>query len=73
MGSITNSQAREIPIKLDFLANGNYTADIYADAPNVAQNPNHLAQQTRTVSKTDAVVLKLASGGGQIIRLRGQN
>jgi alpha-glucosidase len=73
IGSITNSKAREIPIKLDFLADGNYTADSYADAPDVAQNPNHLTQQTRTVSKTDAVMLKLAAGGGQVIRLRKQN
>lgn len=72
MGSITNSKTREIPIKLNFLSDGSYTADVYADAPDVAQNPNHLVQQTRTVSKTDAVMLKLAAGGGQVIRLRKQ-
>ena len=70
IGSITNSKAREIPIKLNFLSDGVYTAEVYADAPDVAQNPNHLTQQTRTVSKTDAVMLKLAAGGGQVIRLR---
>lgn len=72
VGSITNSKTREIPIKLNFLSDGSYTADVYADAPDVAQNPNHLVQQTRTVSKTDAVMLKLAAGGGQVIRLRKQ-
>ncbi len=72
VGSITNSKAREIPIKLDFLSDGNYRADVYADAPDVAQNPNHLVQQTRTVSKADAVMLKLAAGGGQVIRLQKQ-
>ncbi len=73
IGSITNSKAREIPIKMGFLSDGNYTADVYADTSDVAQKPNHLTQQTRTVSKTDAVMLKLAAGGGQVIRLRKQN
>ncbi|WP_020605575.1 glycoside hydrolase family 97 protein [Spirosoma spitsbergense] len=73
VGSITNSKAREIPVKMDFLSDGVYTAEVYADAPDVAQNPNHLTQQTRTVRKTDAVMLKLAAGGGQVIRLRKQN
>lgn len=70
VGSITNSTARELSVKLDFLPEGTYTAELYADAPDVAQNPNHLTQQTRTVSRTDTLTLKLASGGGQVMRLR---
>jgi alpha-glucosidase len=55
---------------LDFLPEGQYTADLYADAPDVDQNPNHLIQQTRTVTRTDVLTLKLAAGGGQVMRLR---
>ena len=72
VGSITNSKAREIPIKLDFLSEGTYTAEIYADAPDVARNPNNLTKQTRTVRNTDEVLLKLAAGGGQTMRIRRQ-
>lgn len=72
VGSITNSSAREIALKLDFLPEGQYTADLYADAPDVDQNPNHLTQQTRTVSRTDVLTLRLAAGGGQVMRLRRQ-
>lgn len=72
VGSITNSMAREVTIKLDFLPEGTYTADLYADAPDVDQNPNHLTQRTRTVSRADVLTVKLASGGGQVMRLRRQ-
>ena len=72
VGSLTNSTARELPVKLDFLLEGTYTAEIYADAPDVAQNPNHLTRQTQTVSRLDVLTLKLAPGGGQVMRLRKQ-
>ena len=70
VGSITDSSAREITLKLDFLPEGQYTADLYADAPDVDQNPNHLTRQTRTVTRADVLTLKLAPGGGQVMRLR---
>ena len=70
IGSLTNSTARDVPVTLDFLTEGaTYTAEIYADAPNVAQNPNHLVKETRTLTRTDKLVLKLAAGGGQVMRL----
>lgn len=72
VGSITNSTARDLSVKLDFLPAGSYTADIYTDAPDVAQNPNHLTRQTRTVTRNDVLMLRLAAGGGQVICLRKQ-
>lgn len=70
IGSITNSRARQLNVKLDFLPEGTYQADLYADAPDVAENPNHLVQETRTVNRNDVITLNLAGGGGQAIRLR---
>jgi alpha-glucosidase len=72
IGSITNSTARTITVNLDFLPEGNYKADFYADAPDVAQNPNHLTQQSRMVSRNDVLTLKLAAGSGHVMRLRKQ-
>ena len=70
IGSLTNSTARDVPVTLDFLTEGaTYTAEIYADAPNVAQNPNHLVKETTMLSRTDKLVLRLAAGGGQVMRL----
>ena len=72
VGSITNGTGREIQFKLDFLPEGTYTADLYLDAPDVSQYPNHLTQQTRTVNRADVLTLKLAAGGGHVMRLRKQ-
>lgn len=72
VGTITNSVARTIAIPLTFLAEGTYTADLYTDAPDVAENPNHLTRESRTVGRTDVLTLSLAAGGGQVMRLRRQ-
>ena len=34
-------------IPLNFLSDGNYTAEIYTDANDVNENPNHLNKQTK--------------------------
>lgn len=70
VGTINNSTARTISVSLAFLPEGRYEATLYADAPDVVQQPNHLVQQTRMVSRTDTLQLQLASGGGHAMRLR---
>ncbi|MBC7920166.1 MAG: glycoside hydrolase family 97 protein [Ferruginibacter sp.] len=70
VGTITNWTAREVPIRLDFLPDGAYSAELYADAPDADQHPNHLTQQTRTVRRADTLTVQLAAGGGQVMRLR---
>jgi alpha-glucosidase len=69
VGSLNNSEARTIEVSLDFLSPGNYTAEIYTDAPDVAENPNHLNKDTKIVSEDDVLTLKLGAGGGQVTRL----
>lgn len=69
IGTITDSTAREIPIKLDFLPVGKYMAEIYSDADDSNENANHLAKQTKIVDKTTILKLVLTSGGGNIIVL----
>ena len=66
VGTITNGTTRQLDISLDFLPEGTYTADVYADAPDAATNPNHLVQETRQVRRGDVIRLNLAAGGGQI-------
>lgn len=70
VGTITNSRPREIQIPLGFLAKGKYTADLYADASDSDQSPNHLSKQTRSVNSGDVISIKIAPGGGQVMRLR---
>jgi alpha-glucosidase len=35
----------------------------------VGENPNHLAKEIRTVNNSDVITVKLAAGGGQVMRL----
>ena len=69
VGSLNNSKSRTIKVSLNFLPPGNYTAELYTDAADAAKNPNHLTKQTQTVSSKDILTLKLAAGGGQVMRL----
>jgi alpha-glucosidase len=70
VGTITNHNAREISVPLNFLDDGDYIADIYSDAGDVTENPNHLEKKTIPVTKKDVIKLNIASGGGQVMRIR---
>lgn len=69
VGTINNSTARELRLPLDFLGEGEYTAEIYTDAPDVASNPNHLVKEVRKVDRTTVIELPLAPEGGSVIRI----
>ncbi|HEY6975829.1 MAG TPA: glycoside hydrolase family 97 protein [Chitinophagaceae bacterium] len=72
IGTITNNTARQLSIPLDFLSGGNYAAEIYTDARDANENPNHLIKQTRIVTKQDIIEASLAAGGGEVMHLRKQ-
>lgn len=69
VGSINSTKARTVKVPLDFLPAGNYKAELYSDAADAAQNPDHLTKQIKTVSKADVITVNLAAGGGQVMRL----
>jgi alpha-glucosidase len=69
IGTINNSKARTVIIPLNFLPPGNYHAEIYSDAPDVAENPNHLLLQNRNFSPSDSLTINLPDGGGQVVVL----
>ena len=70
VGAITNHEARQLTITADFLREGGYDVDIYTDAPDARQNPNHLTKQTRAVNNKDKISIELASGGGMVMHVR---
>ena len=70
VGTINGSQARRLPLKLDFLPPGEYEATLFADAPDAATHPNHLTRQTRRLRPGDTINMELAAGGGQVMLLR---
>lgn len=70
IGSINNSEARQITVSLEFLPAGKYRATIYTDAPDAAMNPDHLSKDERIVSTNDKLSINLAAGGGSVIHIR---
>lgn len=71
LGVATDEDARELDVKLDFLdPDCEYTAQIYADAPDAdwESNPTAYTVTEQTVSTADTLHLNLAAGGGTAIR-----
>ena len=69
IGTITNNSARNVNLNLSFLPAGKYTAEIYSDAADAADNANHLTKQIKKVDRSTKLKLVLAPGGGNVIVL----
>lgn len=67
VGSITNWDPRTVQVPLSFLAEGKYTAEIYADAPDAGTQPTHTAFTTQAVDRNTVLTVKMVSGGGNAI------
>ena len=64
IGSITNSEAREIEIKLDFLPAGNFKLISFTDTSETTRDAE-IAKRTETsVKKGDVVKMNMVPGGG---------
>ena len=73
LGSITDEDARQQPLKLDFLTPGRrYEAIIYADGPGASWNKNPTAYRItrQVVTSTSALTLRLAPGGGAAVSFK---
>jgi hypothetical protein len=72
VGSITDENAREVTINLDFLSpNKKYKAILYTDGENAHWNDNPLdiTIEEKEVDNTTTLTLQLAAGGGAAISL----
>jgi alpha-glucosidase len=69
IGSLANNTAHDLKTSLSFLPSGNYTAEIYGDAPDADTDPNHLTKLVKQVTNRDVIDTKLVAGGGQVIRI----
>ena len=67
IGSINNSEEREISIPLDFLPQGNYEATVYSDTASAKTNPNQLTREVKDVNNGTTLKVKMAGGGGHAI------
>ncbi len=64
VGSLTDSDARDIKLPLSFLGDGKYVAEIYADARDAAEEPTHTVLTKQTVDRTTVLDVHMVSGGG---------
>jgi len=70
IGSIAGRNAVELDLPLEFLEPGNYTAEIYADAPDAADHPMNTVVEQKKVMRTGKLHLKMAPGGGAAVRIK---
>lgn len=68
LGAGTNDEPRTLTQKLGFLKSGmTYTATIYADTPDSAENPENYRIEKRTVTSADMLEIAMTARGGQAV------
>ena len=74
IGGVTNESSRRVHIRLDFLPDGVYSADLYCDSDDAhyRENPFGINISHRKVGNNDTLDLYLAPGGGFAIKLAKQ-
>jgi alpha-glucosidase len=73
IGSITNEKKRDLDLALNFLTkNKTYVAEIYRDAADANWKTNPIAYkiEKQLVTRDSILLLHLAPGGGEAIRMK---
>ena len=66
--AITNKDARDYTLDTAFLGEGEWKAEIFRDAPACDETPEKYVRETKVVKAGDKLALRMASGGGFIVR-----
>ncbi|MAT73161.1 MAG: hypothetical protein CMJ58_27055 [Planctomycetaceae bacterium] len=66
VGAMTDWQARELEIPLEFLPEGEFQLQVWRDGANADRNGEDFAIETQIVKRGDTVSLKLAPAGGWV-------
>jgi len=69
LGSMTNWEARELEVPLDFLGSGQYEAQVFADGADAEKVATSLSVNKQRISSGDKLSLHLAPGGGAAVIL----
>ena len=64
VAAMTDWTARDLTISLDFIGEGQHTADIFADGVNAHKEATDYKHTQQTVSSKDRLAVHLSSGGG---------
>ena len=68
VGALTDWSPRELEIATNFLPEGKYRAEIYADGINADQYGIDYTRTVRDVTTADKLKIKLAPGGGWVAK-----
>jgi alpha-glucosidase len=63
-GAMTDWTARELNMKLDFLGEGTYNAELFMDGVNADRIGSDYQKLTRQVTRNDQIKVSMAPGGG---------
>jgi alpha-glucosidase len=70
VGSITNTQARQLPLSFGFLPEDKkYLAYLYEDGGEAVATRTHVAVRTGIVDTNSRLTINLRPGGGQAVRI----
>lgn len=69
IGAITDKNAQNFKIDLDFLDEGQYEATVFADSVNCDKDPNSYTKKVLAVKKGDTLKLNLAKFGGAAVKI----
>ncbi|WP_297089055.1 glycoside hydrolase family 97 protein [uncultured Draconibacterium sp.] len=64
VGAMTDWDARELELNMDFLGEGAYTIKVWKDGLNADKHASDFAQETLEVTSSSTVKVKMAPGGG---------
>lgn len=64
LGAMTNSEARTLTVKLDFLSDGNYEIKLWKDGVNAVRNAKDFSTEKKTVDKQTELSIEMVAGGG---------
>ena len=69
LGAMTDWEAREFDVKLSFLGEGEYSAEIFSDGINADRYAQDYKKTELTVSNNDTLKIQMAPGGGYAARI----
>ncbi len=72
VGSITNWDPRTVKVPLDFLGEGKYISEIYADAADAGTNATHTEFSKQEVDRNTVMEVRMVSGGGNAVWIHPQ-
>ena len=73
LAAICDRNARELPVPLAFLGDGDWKVTLWEDAPDSGENAEHLVKNEKTVRQSDTLQLKFAPSGGTVGISRPRN